>query len=123
VNGFLIAPNITATSGFPVTIVQGSDLNGDSVNNDRPLFRGRNDTPGYGLKEVNLRISRTFSFRERLRLEVIGEAENLFNTTNTSCTTGGCSGAVVSTFNAPDLLRITSTFNSRQIQLGGRLRF
>lgn len=123
VNGFLIAPNVTATSSFPVTVVQGTDLNGDSVNNDRPLFRGRNDTPGYGLKEVNLRISRTFGLRERLRLEVIGEAENLFNTTNAGCTTGGCSGAVVSTFNAPDFLRITSTFNSRQIQLGGRLRF
>src|SRR5215831_16729361 len=123
VNGFLIAPNVTATSSFPVTIVQGTDLNGDSVTNDRPLFRGRNDTPGYGLKEVNLRISRTFALRERLRLEVIGEAENLFNTTNASCTTGGCSGAVVGTFNAPDFLRITSTFNSRQVQLGGRLRF
>ena len=123
VNGFLVAPNVTVTSSFPVTVVQGVDLNGDSVNNDRPLFRGRNDTPGYGLKEVNLRVSRTFRLRERLRLEVIGEAENLFNTTNASCTTGGCSGAVVSTFNAADFLRITSTFNSRQIQLGGRLRF
>jgi hypothetical protein len=123
VNGFLIAPNVTVTSSFPVTVVQSADLNGDSVTNDRPLFRGRNDTPGYGLKEVNLRISRTFALREHLRLEVIGEAENLFNTTNASCTTGGCSGAVVSTFNAADFLRITSTFNSRQIQLGGRLRF
>lgn len=119
----MVAPNITVTSSFPVTVVQGTDLNGDSVNNDRPLFRGRNDTPGYGLKEVNLRISRTFPVREHLRLEVIAEAENLFNTTNASCTTGGCSGAVVSTFNATDFRRITSTFNSRQIQLGGRLRF
>jgi hypothetical protein len=119
----MVAPNITATSGFPVTVVQGTDLNGDSVNNDRPLFRGRNDTPGYGLKEVNLRISRTFPVREHLRLEIIAEAENLFNTTNASCTTGGCSGAVVSAFNAVDFRRITSTFNSRQIQMGGRLRF
>jgi hypothetical protein len=123
VNGFLIAPNVTLTSGFPVSVTQGSDLNGDSVNNDRPLFRGRNDTPGYGFKEVNLRISRKFALNERLRLEIIGEAENLLNTTNASCSTGGCSGAVVSTFNAPDFRRITSTFNSRQIQLGGRLRF
>jgi hypothetical protein len=81
----MVAPNVTATSGFPV--------------------------------------SRTFPVRERLRLEVIGEAENLFNTANASCTTGGCSGAPVSTFNAADFRRITSTFNSRQIQLGGRLRF
>src|SRR5262249_27551802 len=71
-NGFTIAPNVTITSSFPVTAVQGSDLNADSVNNDRPLFRGRNDTKGYGFHEVNLRISRTFPLHnERLQLELI----------------------------------------------------
>jgi hypothetical protein len=85
IDGRMMTPNVTATSGFPV--------------------------------------SRTFPMRERLRLEVIGEAEKLFNTTNASCTTGGRSGALVSTFNAAEFRRITSTFNSRQIQLGGRLRF
>ena len=122
-NGWLIAPNVTWTSGFPINAVAGSDLNGDSVNNDRPLFRGRNDTPGYGFQEVNLRISRTFKLTERFRIEVIGEAENLFNSLNVACTTAGCSGAVVSTASAPDFRRITSATDSRQIQLGGRLRF
>jgi hypothetical protein len=78
--------------------------------------------PGYGFKEINLPISRTFAFYERLRLGVIGEAENLFNNNNACCTNGG-SGAVVATYNAPDLLRIPSTFNSRQVQVGARLRF
>ena len=124
VNGFLVAPNVTLTSSFPVNVVQSTDLNGDSVNNDRPLYRGRNDTPGYGFREVNLRISRTFPLtRERVRLEFIGEAENLLNSTNASCTTGGCTGAVINRFGAPDFLRITSTFNSRQVQVGARLRF
>ena len=124
VNGFMIAPNVTLTSSFPVTVVQGTDLNGDSANNDRPLFRGRNDTPGYGFKEVNLRVSRTFPlWRENLKFEFIAEAENLLNSTNASCSTGGCSGSVVNRLGAPDFLRITSTFNSRQIQLGGRIRF
>lgn len=123
-DGFLIAPNVTLTSGFPVNAVQGSDLNGDGVNNDRPLFRGRNDTPGYGFKEVNLRISRTFPlWKERLSLELIGEAENLLNSTNAACTSGGCSGAVITRFDAVDFRRITSAVNSRQIQIGGRLRF
>lgn len=122
-NGFLIASNITVTSSFPVTAVQGSDLNGDGVNNDRPLYRGRNDTPGYGLAEVNLRISRAFGLWERLRLEIIGEAENLFNSTNAACSAGGCSGAVITRFDAPDFKRITAAINSRQIQLGGRLTF
>jgi len=120
----MIAPNVTLTSGFPITVVQGSDLNGDSVNNDRPLFRGRNDVGGYNFREVNLRISRTFNvWKERAKLEVIGEAENLLNSTNAACNTGGCTGAVVNRFGAPDFRRITATTNSRQIQLGGRIRF
>jgi hypothetical protein len=122
-NDWMVAPNVTVTSAFPVTVVQGSDLNGDAINNDRPLFPGRNDMPGYGFKEVNLRISRTFRLTERFRLEIIAEAENLLNSLNAACTTAGCTGAVVNTFNAPDFKRITSATDSRQIQIGGRLRF
>jgi carboxypeptidase family protein/TonB-dependent receptor-like protein len=121
--GWMISPNVTLTSPFPVNVSQGSDLNGDGINNDRPLFRGRNDTSGYGFKEVNLRISRAFAFRERYRLELIAEAENLLNSLNAACSTAGCTGAVVSTFNAPDFKRITAATDSRQIQIGGRIRF
>jgi outer membrane receptor protein involved in Fe transport len=120
---WMISPNVTLTTGFPVNATQGGDLNGDGINNDRPLFRGRNDTPGYGFKEINLRISRAFRVSERLSLEIIGEAENLLNSTNAACTTAGCSGAVVSAASAPDFTRITSTTDSRQVQLGGRIRF
>ncbi len=120
---WMIAPNITITSAFPVNVSQGTDLNGDGVNNDRPLFRGRNDVTGYGFKEVNLRISRTLRYRERYSLELIGEAENLLNSLNAACSTAGCTGAVVNTFNAADFKRITSATDSRQIQLGGRIRF
>ena len=124
VNGWTVAPNVTVTSAFPVNVVQGTDLNGDSVNNDLPLFRTRNDTRGYGFHEVNLRVSRAFPvYAERLRLEIIGEAENLLNSTNAACSAGGCSGAVVNTFNAPNFKQITAAFNSRQIQLGARLRW
>lgn len=122
-DGWMISPNVTLTSAFPVNVVQGSDLNGDGINNDRPLFRGRNDTPGYGFKEVNLRISREFRYRERYSIELIGEAENLLNSLNAACTTGGCTGAVVNTYNAADFKRITGATDSRQIQIGGRIRF
>jgi hypothetical protein len=120
---WMIAPNLTFTTAFPVNVVQGSDLNGDGINNDRPLFRGRNDTPGYGFKEVNLRVSRAFQFSDRYSLEMIGEAENLLNSLNAACTTAGCTGAVVNTFNAPDFKRVTAATDSRQIQVGARLRF
>lgn len=123
-NGWMVAPNVTLTSGFPVNVIAGADLNNDLVNNDRPDFRQRNDIRGPGFKEVNLRVSRTFNLKsERLSLEVIVEAENLLNSTNAACGIGGCSGAVVNRFGAPDFLRITSALNSRQIQFGGRLKF
>lgn len=122
-DGWMVAPNVTLTSAFPVNVVQGSDLNVDGVNNDRPLFRGRNDTPGYGFKEINLRISRRLKLTERFSLELIGEAENLLNSLNAACSTAGCTGAVVNTFNAADFKRITSATDSRQIQIGGRFRF
>lgn len=115
-----MAPNVIVTSPVPVNVVQGSDLNGHSVNNDRPLFRGRNDTSGYAFKEVNLRISRSFRYREGYSLERISEAENLLNA---ACTTAGCTGAVANTFNARDFKRTTSATDSRQIQIGGSVRF
>ena len=75
------------------------------------------------MKEANLRISRMVRLNERFGLEIIGEAENLLNSLNAACTTGGCTGAVVATVTATDFKRITSATDSRQIQLGGRLRF
>ncbi len=122
-NGWTLAPNYTVTSAFPVTPVAGSDLNGDGVNNDLPLFGTRNSVKGYGFQEVNVRLSRTFRLTERFRVEFIGEAENLLNSTNAACNAGGCGGAVVTQYNAVNFKQITTAFNSRQIQLGGRIRF
>ncbi len=123
-NGWLIAPDLTYTSAFPVSAVAGSDLNGDSVNNDFPVFQTRNQFRGYGFGEINMRISRTFALHaEKYRLEIIGEAENLMNSTNVACSAGGCTGAVANTFGSATFLQPTTAFNSRQIQLGGRIRF
>jgi hypothetical protein len=124
VNGWMIAPNYTYGSGFPVNAVQGADLNRDSNNNDRPLFMPRNAFTGPSFSELNLRVSRTFGlWKERLKLEVMAESENLLNSTNPACGVGGCTGAVVNNFNAADFLRVTSALNSRQIQFGARLKF
>ncbi len=129
-DGWMVAPTATVTSAFPFSATAGSDLNGDGVTNDYPLYGSRNNFRGPIFREVNMRISRTFPIYERLHLEIMGEAENLLNSTNVACNAGGCSGAVntvygpslrgtpSATFGAP-----TSAFHSRQIQLGGRLRF
>ena len=128
----MFAPELMFTSGFPYTAVAGSDLNGDGVNNDYPLYGSRNDFRGPGFKEVNLRLSRRFRlYGERLSLEIIGEAENLLNSTNAACSAAGCGGGINTTY-GPTLAaapanvnfgHITSAFNSRQIQIGARLRF
>jgi len=129
---WMLSPNATVTSGFPYSAVAGTDLNGDGVNNDYPLFGRRNTFRGPGFHEVNLRVSRVFPiYRERVSLEAIAEAENLLNSTNVACNASGCGGAVVTQY-GPTLLAppanssfgtATSAFNSRQIQLGGRIRF
>jgi hypothetical protein len=121
---WLIAPSAVVGSGFPINPSAGRDLNGDGVTNDRPLFIGRDSIEGPGFREVNLRLSRTFNvYRERVKLEFIGEAENLLNSTNAACGVGGCTGAVQAVYSASDFGRLTSALHSRQIQLGGRVRF
>jgi hypothetical protein len=131
-NGWTFAPEFMETSGFPYSAVAGSDLNGDGVNNDYALFGARNSFRGPGFHEINLRLSRTFPFEyKHLSLEVIAEAENLLNTTNAACSAAGCGGAINTTYGptmaAPptnvNFGQVTSDFNSRQIQIGGRLRF
>lgn len=135
INGFNFGTNATVTSGFPYSPLAGSDLNGDGVNNDYTLFGSRNSFRGPIFREWNLRGSRTFPlYRERVSLEVIAEAENLLNSTNVACTAGGCGGALNTTYgNGPLGVHAAPTnasfgapvaaFNSRQVQLGGCIRF
>ncbi len=139
VNGFNFSTNATVTSGFPYSALAGSDLNNDGVTNDYALFASRNTFRGPNFREWNVRGSRLFPlFRERVTLEVIAEAENLLNSTNVACSAGGCAGAINNTYGASTGAAAqgvhgppTSTtfgsastaFDSRQVQLGGRIRF
>jgi hypothetical protein len=111
-------------SGYPITATSGIDLNNDGINNDRPLFRRRNDVTGPGLIQVDARVQRTFVLRERYRLIGLFEAENVLNHTNASCSTAsGCTGAVVNTATAPDFGRITSARTARNMQFGFKFVF
>src|SRR5262249_915575 len=61
----------------------GFDANGDIFgNNDRVGIEPRNTFIGDNFRSVDLRIGRTFPFKERRSLELLAEAFNLFNTTN-----------------------------------------
>ncbi len=83
--GFRLSPFLIATSGSPYNVSVGQDLNGDSVNNDRPSFSGNCSVPTstcfYNMNPLpgdqrvpinyltgppqfvlNLRLSKTFGF-------------------------------------------------------------
>jgi hypothetical protein len=51
-----------AQSASPYTIITGVDSNGDTVLNDRPAGVGRNSARGAATWNMNVRLSRSFSF-------------------------------------------------------------
>lgn len=74
----------TYSSRLPFNIVTGNDRNGDTNNNDRPVGVGRNTGRGFDYSSLDLRLSRRFSFTERMGLELIVEGFNVFNRANFS---------------------------------------
>ncbi|HMF78896.1 MAG TPA: TonB-dependent receptor [Bryobacteraceae bacterium] len=124
INGFEISTSALYNSGYPINVVAGTDLNNDGILNDRPLFRGRNDTTGPSIFQLDARLARSFTIAERYKLTAILESENLLNSTNASCSTsGGCSGAVVNTAGAADFGRIIGARTARNVQLGAKFTF
>ena len=74
---------ITLQSPQYFTKYAGFDANGDVFgNNDRVGSEPRNTFKGDTLQTIDVRLSRTFPIRERLKLQLIAEAFNLFNTVN-----------------------------------------
>ena len=101
-------------------------LNGDTqvpAGQQRPLFIGRNTIRGPKINHLDLRYSRSFPIRERVKLEFLAESSNFFNSANI---TGLNTTATVDTagviLTQPSLLR-TAALPPRQIQVGFRVRF
>lgn len=139
---FLFSTIATIQSPSRFTKFSGFDSNGDVFgNNDRVGIEPRNTFVGDNFRSVDLRIARTLKFREKLSVDLIAEAFNIFNTTNIRffnttygaadfCphdpTAAGCAG--VTQFFAegsPNPLYNTprAVFNPRQIQLALKLNF
>lgn len=146
--GFEVSSAIRLRSALPIDVTVGSDLNGDTISNDRPYlvpgypmarnaFRNRNE---YG---VDVRAQKGFRFfGENRRLVFSTEIFNLFNNANiqfasaqtnycasTSDRTCGLNGVTNPTFrqvrDANGNL-ITSNFSRTpvfQVQFGARLQF
>ena len=153
VNGWNFASILTVATGQPITgqisgfASGGPDggLTGGTVSNSggsiggRAPWIARNAYRLPSLHNLDFRIGRQFAVAERIRLQFIGEAFNLFNTTNitavnttqfnyTNAGTGGCAGHTNACLipNAAFLAPTTASnfvYASRQLQISARLTF
>src|SRR5262249_35122104 len=120
-------------SGFPTGAPDGG-LTGGTVSNSGGSIGGRvpwiarNSYRLPSLHNLDFRIGRQFSIMERLNLQFIGEAFNLFNTTNITAvntTQYNYSGGNLVP-NAAFLAPTTASnfvYASRQLQISARLTF
>ncbi len=144
--GYTISPTVGVGSGGPFTgtirgnIPSSVALPSNAVStgifgaggSNRPPWIPRNGFQAPRTANVNLRLSRSFTFKERAKLEILGEAFNLFNHVNVTqvvtqlYTTGGTPAAPRLTLNGPfgnPSASSNSLIAERQIQLGMRFQF
>ncbi len=121
---------VQANSGLPFNIRSNTDLNKDSLTNDRPVGVERNAGRLDRVFYLDLRYSRFIPFRGQQRAELFFEAKNLFNTRNIAGVSRGvatdANGAPVSpiVFDASDLPDAgKSGYDQRQMQLGVKFIF
>jgi hypothetical protein len=152
-NGYAFSSIVTIAAGQPVTgTISGNPSGaiaggptGGAVNNSGTATGGRspglprNLYTGPGMGDVDMRLSREFSFSERVKLSLLLEAFNVFNHTNvftvntqqytyTGPGTGVCNGHVngclvpVTSFLTPSATN-NNLFGARQLQISGRITF
>jgi hypothetical protein len=141
-HGFTIAPILEVSSGRPFNILTGEDRNADQQgSNERPsvaadgslvlpafftdgsLGRNRGITGKY--VSLDLGLTRGIRFNERVRLDIIGQAFNIFNRFNEASANPFFD--VVNAFGRRDGGKYRSTpaaaFDPRQFQIGLKLNF
>ena len=143
VNGWLLSSIFTAATGQPVTgLITGipsgavdGGLTGGMVNNGgTPLSSSedpsvpRNNYGGPGYWDIDVRLSREFTVKERYKLSLVGEAFNLLNHTNvfavstTQYSLSGTTLSPVASFLTPTATN-NGLFGARQLQISGRFTF
>ena len=129
--GFAVSPVLRGNSGRPFNLLVGSDLNEDfHSTTDRPPMAGRNTGKGPGFWTVDLRLTRHVQWGERVKMELIGEAFNIFNQLNFRSVNNAV-GLMAPPFDVrgrkdftpSEPLAYTSAFDPRQVQLGVRVSF
>ena len=89
-HGWEVAGILQISSNIPLNEVLGVDLNNDNNNRtDRSPTVGRNTIRGDRIETVDLRLTKTFGFKEdKVRVQFIGELFNAFNHLNFGNTLG-----------------------------------
>jgi outer membrane receptor protein involved in Fe transport len=152
-DGWLLAPIYSSQSGLPYSLVTsgtpsfsttdangtvttfsglGSSINGSNGRKGIDVM-GRNTFRQKRTIDMDLRLSKKIMLRERLGVELIGEAFNIFNhqnvtsVNNTGYIIGGTAAAPTLSFNSSfgSVTNSNSNFaySPRQIQIGARLLF
>ncbi len=125
---------MTLNAGRPYNLLAGQDLNfdGDQPPGDRPNSIARNAGVSPGFANVDLRITRSLIFKERFKVQLVGEVFNLFNRVNISEINRIFPISADGSFNLPKQEggrfiapkeRFTNAFSPRQFQFGFRFNF
>jgi hypothetical protein len=113
-HGWTLSYIYTYASALPFNILTGTDRNGDTNNNDRPIGVGRNTGAGFPFNSLDLRLARAVKLAERWHLEMSADVFNVFNHRNNQLPNN-----VVGPFlGAP-----TAVGDPRQVQLGLKVAF
>lgn len=128
VNGNQLGLMLQFNSGLPINLRSATDLNGDGVLADRPLFVGRNSLYLPARYNVDARFSRFIPFGGNRRLEVAAEFKNLFNTVQWSAVnriipTNAFGEPTVALPSESRQLQPTGGYEQRQFQLGFKFYF
>ncbi len=121
-NGFNLSTMWYYNTGRPINGIAGTDLNNDTVVNDRPLYQGSNAYAGPAFFQADARLSRRFRITERHGIEGIFEVQNLTNTVSADCTSS-CTNAVVNVAPLADFRRLSLARQGRVVQFGARYSF
>jgi hypothetical protein len=133
IRNWTLSPIYQIHSGQPFNLlVGGDDINNDRHNTtDRPPRAGRNTGLGPSMQTFGTRLQRGFTLTEKMRLDLIIEAFNLFNKLNYQSVNNIVGRNFAGPFNVTgqknlgpsDPLGFTAAFEPRRLQLGFRLVF
>jgi outer membrane receptor protein involved in Fe transport len=128
-HGWEFSGIVQIASNQPLGELLGADLNNDGNNRtDRTPGVGRNTIRGDAIETVDLRVTKSFGFREdRFRLQLIGEMFNAFNHTNIATALAGTAYAQnnrysVSGINTANALLVyrTNFLDPRSVPIDGQ---